>query len=62
MDEAVAKSLLKGEIDVFLSEIRNRGVLKNFDLGDLEKATSDELQVIHRSLRDTLRSLGGSKS
>jgi hypothetical protein len=62
MDDNMAKNLLLMEIHAFITEMRNRGETNALTSQDLDKMSIDDLRTVHRSLRDTLRSLGGSKS
>jgi hypothetical protein len=60
MNEELERSLLEAESRVYLSQL--------MDLGGkppapevVEKLSMDDLRQLHRSLRDTVRSLGGAK-
>jgi hypothetical protein len=62
MDDTMAKSLLIMEATTFMSELRERGHFNTAITSEaMEKMPLDDLRAIHRSLRDTLRTLGGSK-
>jgi hypothetical protein len=65
MNEALERSLLESEVQVFIAQIQDLGGgIKDTSPkqdGTLDHLSIPDLRQLHRSLRDTIRTLGGAK-